>query len=42
MAGPMVYMDDPKVRVFDFSLASAWVVILGLSVTQLKQILIGS
>jgi hypothetical protein len=27
MAGPMVYMAEPKVRVFDFSSASGWVVI---------------
>jgi hypothetical protein len=29
MAGPMVYMAEPKVRVFDFSSASDWVVIHG-------------
>jgi hypothetical protein len=29
MADPMVYMSEPKVRVFDFSSSSGWFVIPG-------------
>jgi hypothetical protein len=29
MTGPMVYMAEPNVRVFDFRTASGWVVIPG-------------
>jgi hypothetical protein len=29
VAGPMVYMAQPKVHLFDFSSASGWVVIPG-------------